>query len=277
MIKIKSKSFFEIRDRKLGDEWNDWQGNLSDGETNANAGKRIFLGVVLLSIILTGVSAYFTWYLIGPRLFQFHPNLPVLVGYIFFFSWLLLSGLFLLMVLSIITEKDFLIRWGHHELSITFLIPLAWKLGQKLGISRDRLGNSFVKVSNALIRTHVTNVQPEKLLILLPRCMQKQVRKIITDFSKRMHIPVFTVPGGEMARKLILDYHPAAIIGVACERDLVSGIQDVIDKIPVIGVPNIRPEGPCKNTVIDIKEFERAVQTFLGPDVQLTSPSPHPV
>jgi len=277
MIQNHTKSFIRIRDRKLGDEWNDWKGNLNTDETDATAGKRIFLGVILLSIILTGGAAYFIWYLIGPRLYQFHPNLPVIVGYLFFFLWILLSGWFLLMVLSIVTEKDFLIRWGQREFSVTFLIPLAWKLGQQLGISRDRLGNSFVKVSNALIRTHVKNVQPEKLLILLPRCMQKQIRDCITDFSKRMHIPVFIVPGGEMARQLIRENHPAAIIGVACERDLVSGIKDVIDSIPVIGVPNIRPEGPCKNTVIDIHEFERAVQTFLGREVHVSSPNPRPV
>ena len=133
--------------------------------------------------------------------------------------------------------------------------------------SKDRLGNSFVKVSNALIRTHVKHVKPEKLLILLPRCLQEQIREKITSFSHHMKIPVFIVAGGEKARELIMEYKPWAIIGVACERDLVSGIQDVINNIPVIGVPNFRPEGPCKNTMIDLREFERAIQTFIGTHV----------
>ena len=58
---------------------------------------------------------------------------------------------------------------------------------------------------------------------------------------------------------------------MACERDLLSGIQDICNQIPIIGIPNIRPEGPCKNTTIDLNEFEKAVHTFLGLDITIIS------
>jgi len=269
MAKNNSQKFFEIRDRKLGDEWNDWQGTIKNDETNSNTGKRIFLGLLLLSIVSTGIISFFIWYMISPRLAQFHVRLPVIVGVFILFLWTFLTVWFTLMVLSILTEKDLLFRFKNREFSIRFPIQFAWKLGQQFGISRDKLGNSFVKVSNALIRTHVRKVNPEKLLILLPRCLQKSIQEKIITFSKKFKIPVFTVAGGERARQLVTQYNPKAIIGVACERDLVSGIQDVIDRIPVIGIPNFRPEGPCKNTLIDLKEFEKAVQTFLGSSVHL--------
>ena len=73
---------------------------------------------------------------------------------------------------------------------------------------------------------------------------------------------VHTVPGGELARKLIREHKPSRIIAVACERDLVSGIQDVAPVIPTFAVPNCRPEGPCKNTVVDIKRIEEALILF---------------
>jgi len=223
--------------------------------------------VLLLTIFISGASSFFIWYMIQPRLIQFHPILPLIIGCGLALVWAIFSLWFLLMVLSILTEKDFLIIFGKKEYSLTFLVPLAFRFGMRLGISRDRIGNSFVKVINALIRSNVTKVKPGKLLILLPRCLEKTIREKITAFSEALKVPVFTVPGGEKARQLILEKRPLAIIGVACERDLVSGIQDVIGKIPVIGIPNMRPEGPCKNTVIDLKEFEKAVQTFLYKDI----------
>lgn len=266
-----NKSFFKIKDRKLGDEWLDWHGDVDSYEKDAIAGKRIFVGISLIIIIVLGVLGFGFWYMMTPRLAQFHPLLPAAFGLILIFFWSIAVLWFFLMVLSIWTEKDFLLRLGGKEFSLTFLVPVALKFGIKLGISRDRMSHSFVKVSNTLIRTRARRVTPEKLLILLPRCLQKSIREQITSFSRYMRIPVYTVPGGEKARELIHRIKPSAIIGVACERDLLSGIQDVIRYIPVIGIPNVRPEGPCKNTIIDLGEFEKAIQTFLGTDVHLLS------
>ncbi len=269
MIVNKKTRFIQIQDRKLGDEWIGWQGNLKDYERNAATGKRIFLGVLLLTIIFAGCIGFFFWYMMSPRLAQFHPFLPPIFGFFLLALWGIMALWFSVMVLSILTEKDFFMRLGGKEFSITFLVPIVLRFGLRLGISRDRMGNSFVKVSNTLIRTKAKKVKPDKLLILLPRCLKKSIIDKITTFSRELHIPVYVVPGGEKARKAVSEVKPMAIIGVACERDLLSGIQDVITKIPVIGIPNMRPEDPCKNTIIDIDEFERAVQTFLGPGYQL--------
>jgi len=268
----KKNSIFKMKDRKLGDEWIGWQGNMETFERDTNTGKRIFMGVLLSTIFMAGIVSFIIWYLITPRLSQFHPYLPLAVGIVAIFAWMVLATWFILMVLCIWTEKDIFMKLGGKEFSITFLIPLVLKFGLKLGISRDRMSNSFVKVSNTLIRTTARRVKPEKLLILLPRCLKNSLRERITDFSRQLKVPVYTVAGGERARQVVYQINPMAIIGVACERDLLSGIQDVIKKIPVIGIPNVRPEGPCKNTIIDFSEFERAVQTFLGPDIHYILP-----
>jgi hypothetical protein len=52
------------------------------------------------------------------------------------------------------------------------------------------------------------------------------------------------------------------IIGVACERDLTSGIQDSFP-IPVFGILNKRPHGPCFDTDIDLEIVERGMAAFL--------------
>ena len=112
MSKHKTLKFIEIRDRKLGDEWTDWKGNLKDDEGNANTGKRIFLGLLLLSIVSTGFIGFFIVYMISPRLAQFHDLLPVFVGLAVLFLWTFLTIWFTLMVLSILTEKDLLFPYN---------------------------------------------------------------------------------------------------------------------------------------------------------------------
>ncbi len=263
------KKSLQINDRKLGDEWIDWRGDVTDSEKDTNTRKRVFLSILLILLFGSGATAYFIWYLITPRLAQFHPSLPTIFGIVLLFIWGIFVFLFFFMVLSIFTQKNFFMRFGGREFPITFLVPIVMKIGLYFGISRDRLSNSFVKISNILIKASTQKVKPEKLLILLPRCLQKSIIQRINQFSKKFHIPVFTVPGGEKARQIVYKLKPNAIIGVACERDLLSGIQDISDQIPVIGIPNIRPEGPCKNTIIDIRDFEDAVQTFLGSDVTI--------
>ena len=75
---------------------------------------------------------------------------------------------------------------------------------------------------------------------------------------------VYTAAGGGQARKIIREQRPTAVIGVACERDLMSGINDIVPKMPTLGVTNKRPEGPCKNTLINMDELRKAIETLTG-------------
>ncbi|MDK2835430.1 MAG: uncharacterized protein PWP21_207, partial [Thermosediminibacterales bacterium] len=65
-----------------------------------------------------------------------------------------------------------------------------------------------------------------------------------------------------LARKYVNEFKPDAIVAIACERDLSSGIQDTYP-IPVLGVLNKRPEGPCMNTRVDLEKVEAAINYFL--------------
>ena len=70
---------------------------------------------------------------------------------------------------------------------------------------------------------------------------------------------------------MIRTERPSAVIGVACERDLISGIRDVSPLLPTIGITNQRPEGPCKNTLIDMDALRRAIETFTGESCDRTA------
>ena len=254
-----------VRDRKLGDEWLNWDGNLSRDAIHVEAGKRLFLGFTLLGLFIISCCAIFIWYLIKPRLLQLNSTLSAVMEKVLIVAILMLLLIFAQTVLSIITRRNFIIRLGKIEFSITFLTPFILALGKKFGVSYDRMGNSFIKVSNSLIRATRWKLTRHKVLILLPRCLRRPIQKQIIGIAQKYHCLIFTVPGGELARKIIKEHKPTAVIGVACERDLLSGIRDV-KRIPVIGIPNFRPEGPCKNTVVDYDKIEEAVRFFLGLD-----------
>jgi len=75
-------------------------------------------------------------------------------------------------------------------------------------------------------------------------------------------VSISVATGGTLARKIVVDKKPQLIIGVACERDLTSGIQDAYP-IPVLGILNRRPNGPCYDTDVDLELVERGMTSFL--------------
>ena len=80
----------------------------------------------------------------------------------------------------------------------------------------------------------------------------------LVKLKEKTGINIFIATGGTLARKVIIENKPKAVIAVACERDLTSGIQDM-KHIPVLGIFNKRPNGPCVDTFIDIHEVEDAI------------------
>ena len=63
---------------------------------------------------------------------------------------------------------------------------------------------------------------------------------------------------------LIRERRPRAVVAVACERDLVSGLHDVAGRVPVLGLTMTLPSGPCKGAEVDLAHFEEWVKAFAG-------------
>jgi hypothetical protein len=124
-------------------------------------------------------------------------------------------------------------------------------------------------------------IPPGQLLLLAPHCLQNSdcPHKItvdidnchrcgkcsvnsLLDLKDRYGINVGMATGGTLARKFVHEYRPRAIVAIACERDLTSGIQDS-NPLPVLGVTNERPFGPCINTNISLPKVEEAIRFFI--------------
>ncbi len=141
----------------------------------------------------------------------------------------------------------------------------------------ERYLNSFLKRHNALVTKQKNKAVPSKILVLIPRCLQNSncQQKVTEDvencqrcgncsipdllkLKNKYHYQLFMATGGTLARQIIKDTKPQLILAVACERELFSGIKET-KRIPIIAIPNQRPEGPCKNTKVDLKEIEEAL------------------
>ena len=249
-----------IDKRALGDEWVGWNGK-NDG--SSTSGKSLYLAYAIFIFLLSDLIVLGGAYLITPRLAMWNGMLP-LVAWLIAFMLVCLSSLWAIQLgLTAVFEHRFFIFGNNAKIAFAFTYGAAFRLARLMGIDKDRLGHSFVKVSNAMSKA-LYKKKNENLLMLLPRCLAKEQMEKINLLKKEYGFEVCIVGGGEQARKKIKDMKPTAVIGVACERDLVSGITDVASKkISIIGIPNKRPEGPCKNTVIDMNELRDAIEFYL--------------
>ncbi len=250
----------EFKDRKLGDEWADWDGRSQPYEHEIEERSTTFL--ILAGIALSILAGLFivSWYMMRPRVEQFSTVLPGVI------EWSMIGVSVCLLVL--VSIEVFVLRKAGKSLFpytlverlFLLVLPKALWLGGRLGISRDRVGNSFIKVHNRVTTSNADRLNPERLLMLLPRCLGKVARSDLMSRTREYDMRVVTAGGGEEARKAIGQFRPTLILAVACERDLLSGIKDVSERVPVLAIPNRRPEGPCKNTCLQIEKVEEILK-----------------
>ena len=219
--------------------------------------KRIFVSLTLASAFLGAVFIYLCWRVALPGLAQINKTLPMLfgsVGIVVALGLLAAVSAIVLAILGFPIIKTFYF-WAWK--AVNMLFPFAVGLGRMFNIPRQRIEQSFIEVSNHLVRQHKIKVPASRIMILTPHCIQ-----LDTWLSHKYGIHVGVATGGTLARQMVKEIRPKAIIAVACERDLTSGIQDVFP-LPVLGVLNERPFGPCFNTRVDIKKVEAAILDFL--------------
>ncbi len=228
-------------------------------------------------IIIVGVF-YSVWYLIFPRIQGNYSE--YIVGLLFLSFLFVLGGGFVLIYLTVVTGIDLLYPHGKTSLTVNLLFPIATTIATVLGVNKSKLRESFVSVNNSMIKAQCKRISNKRLLILLPHCLQiDKCDRNVTHYlencrecgrcllgdlkrlGKEKGITINVVNGGTLARKRVADYRPTGIVAVACERDLASGILDVYP-VPVIGVINDRPNGPCYNTSVDMNEVKKAIEFF---------------
>jgi hypothetical protein len=252
----------KARDRKLGDEWLDWDGSI---EKTDPARKRLFVGVAALAVAAIIGLLYGALWLIQPRLMDISPSLYAIVRSVSYAVSAIIGLWLLFFIASTVTGISILGRLLIIPLPVNWLLNIALRVRKVVGVSSDRLFNSFLRIHNVLLPGRKV-LSPDELLVLLPRCLRRDDHLYMRSLRDRYKFRMSTAGGGHEARQQIRTWMPKAIIAVACERDLLSGFLEVNPHIPVIGLPIMRPEGPCKNTQIDKVELESLIRKFLSPD-----------
>jgi hypothetical protein len=243
--------------------------------------KRIFIGLIVFTVFLiSAVTAglYLVPY-VGLR--NIHPRAPELVFITLGTALgLLILGVALL-ILTLVRGREIFFAARLRGIVIEVLFPIMIVAGKLLGISKEKIQQSFVEVNNLLVRAKCRDSKPKRLLLLMPHCLQfndcaikitgdaykcqacgKCKIKDLVVLAKKHDVHLSVATGGTLARRRVAEARPDAIIAVACERDLTSGIQDAYP-LPVIGILNDRPFGPCFNTSVDISKVADALE-FLA-------------
>jgi hypothetical protein len=244
--------------------------------------KRLFIGLLAGACTLVLAGALLLWYVPSIGLENIHPVLPVLFGSLLAVLALLIVGGLSLLVLTLLTGRDLFFSQRLRGVVIRYLFPGIISLGRLVGVDRDTLQQSFIALNNQLVRAKKLRVPPDRALILLPHCIQlfdcaikitgdvdKCVRcgrcdiSGLAEIARERGIDIAVATGGTLARKLIVDKRPRFILAVACERDLTSGIRDSYP-LPVIGVLNHRPNGPCFNTRVVLDEVRAVLDEHVA-------------
>lgn len=240
--------------------------------------KRLFVQLMALSLLLLGAAIAAGWWIITRQSVFVNQLIIALAGVVLVFFFLMLVIGLSALVWSIWRSRSVTSLQSVMYTATNALFPLALHIGGWLGLEQERIKNSYIQVSNQLVKVRQSGHPLGKLLILAPHCLQESrcphkvtvsaancrrcgscsVTSLI-DLAQGYQAELRLVSGGTAARKVIKDTKPEGVVAIACERDLTSGIQDCAG-LPVLGVINERPEGPCHNTRVSLIKVEEALK-----------------
>jgi len=249
-------------DRRLGHEWDEWDGRPLPGGGNFDAPPRRFFAFAALTLAVLAGALYLAAFLLDPRLATVSPSLPRIVVFSVSALTVLAWAWFALLVVSyygpVLLLPERLAERG------PFLALMRWtsQVARRFGV-RDWVEHAAVEVYNTFAARRGRKVGKGELLVLIPRCLSKEALDGILEVAGRYDVAVFVATRGQLARRAIRERRPRAVVAVACERDMVSGLHDVAAKVPVLGLTMRLPSGPCKDAAVDVAQFESWVKSFV--------------
>lgn len=240
-------------------------------------GKGVFLALLGASAFIVVLIAFIFWYVPAIGLGNIHPLLPYITG-----GALIILSVFVLggasaIILTAARKKPVFYSKSFRWLLIKFFLPIMIMVGGILRVPRIKIEQTFIELNNQLVLAMKRKIRPEKLLILMPHCIQYDNCKIkvtrnvkncvgcgkceigeLVSLMQEFNISLFISTGGTVARRKVYEERPHAVIAVACERDLTSGLQDAYP-LPVYAIVNKRPRGYCMETGVAIGEVRQAI------------------
>jgi hypothetical protein len=249
-------------DRRLGHEWDEWDGRPLPNRGDYDSSPLLFFlwsaaalaaGLAVLALGL---------FLLGPRLATLHPAVPGVLWIGLGAAALVLLAWWGVLFLSWRSGRALLPERLAERGPFLRLMRLTSKVADRFG-RRDWVENASVKVYNALALLRGRKVGKGEMLLLIPRCLSKETLDGVLSIAGRYGVPVFVATRGQLARRVIRERRPRAVVAVACERDMVSGLHDVAGKVPVLGLTMTLPSGPCKDAGLNLAQLEEWVRAYV--------------
>ncbi len=122
----------------------------------------------------------------------------------------------------------------------------------------------------------------KKALLLVPFCIQHRscphqvawnvahcvncgrcAMGALRDIARKRGMAMRVVIRSTFAPKFAREVKPHVVVAIACEHELLRGLLRIYP-IPCYGVLNARPEGPCRNTRVDLRLIEAAVKLLVN-------------
>lgn len=244
--------------------------------------KLIFVGLLAFSCLVVLIAAFLLWWVPYIGLTNIYHSLPLIYAVFLGIVILIVITGIVLLISTVVLEREIFFSHKLRGAVVKIVFPVMVSLGRLLGISKERIQQSFVEINNQLVLSRPFKVKPERLLLLMPHCLQDSECKIritgdvencqrcgkceikeLVELADENDVKLSVATGGTIARRIVVENKPELIIAVACERDLTSGIQDSYP-IPVYGILNKRPYGPCFNTQVDMSKVKKAMRVFLS-------------
>lgn len=242
----------------------------------------LFFCLLFFPLVGSAIATYGLLQLTSGAAKDYNPYFIVIIkGGLAAFFVIAVISIFLLGI-SLFTEIKLPFNGKIREMAISIFFPITILLGKILHIPKEEIHESFLKVNNKLICTSTHNIPPQKILLLLPRCIQKSTCTIkltpegsncqrcggceirdLWEIVDRYQIKLVIATGSEVARKFIKEIIPEAVVAVACTKEMILGIQDTYPLL-VLSVVNEWPNGPCTDTIANLGSVEEAIKFFLG-------------
>lgn len=259
-----------------------WQGSPESIQYRPGAGP--FLALLILSAFGIAVAGFLFWYIPAVGLKNIHPLLPYVSGAVLLAACVFVIGAAAVITVAAARGRLLFYSSWMRWLLVKFFLPLMIMAGGIFKMQRITIEQAFIDLNNQMVRfmRKAGRIDPKRLLVLMPHCIQfdnckiKVTRNVkncagcgkceiggLITLTEEFGINLFISTGGTVARRKVVEERPDAVIAVACERDLTSGLQDSYP-LPVIAIVNKRPRGYCMETGVELSEVRRAIADLVA-------------
>jgi len=191
---------------------------------STNPTPTIFVTLSIISLITLLLIAVLYWnYSLSPRLHNINSTLATTLMVLLRTTYFYILFSIIVLFLECYTKISFKLLRRITRFSIVFLFHVNIIIGRIIGIKKDLIRASFVAVNNSFVKSFKNEISPDKLLLLLPHCLQNydcnyrinndkdnciicgncvigSIKKLVATYN----IKVAVATGGTLARKIII-------------------------------------------------------------------------